>query len=689
MLRHDAPSFRMTPDAPSFRPQKERKNKHQNKTPKGSGTTKKQVQKNNFKNDSASRELKLERTNSTGRNSKSNRSSRADHLLNFSAAPIDRTERALSWIARKPPSQTYRERREDVKKFLNTRFRFVLHLSASGNAENDDFWKEVAYVAYLSDPDTHCSICLDALVAPQVTKCGHMYCLPCLMRYYHTASETRWARCPVCFYTIDRREIKPVEVSAQLPVEQGSCCRLQLLKCPKIPPWIPVSPDAAPASALLSSSDPDARFSKQVRFCPEDGERLRECYREQLNQARIGEQDEGSLEFIGHADRVVEGMWSQAAAPILLHPVEPAPGPPEDQQYEQEFELPMLPVALLLKSRHHFKVSEEAAPAPALPEEATLGGEERGCEAKEGAQESSCEVGAQEEALEGVCGEAAEEEQGDAFFFQVADGQPVYLLPLNSKMLAHQFGSLSNAPREINLDVLEVEHAVVSPKLCSQHACLWNLPLGSDVCFLELDLAPLLSKDTLKLFGEELKQRVKKRKRAEAASKKSKQASKAGEIGQEFMNMHPQLAHATQRCEPAPDIDELQSFPSLDLSDAPSEAFQPKSTVPQSPTRSASFSTVAEHGFAGSAPAPVWDAECELGSTPTVQGVWAGKPAPGLAPSMGLGARGMERTLSGGEVEHGEIAAPTLSDFLFMGAAHSKKKKQANKGKKKRATNLE
>ena len=113
-----------------------------------------------------------------------------------------------------------------MKKFLNTRFRFVLKSGATGTKENDEFWKDVAYIAFLSDQDTQCSICLDTLIAPQVwhqiplaqlshvatqvTKCGHLFCLPCLMRHYHTTTQNHWARCPVCFYTVDRREIKPV-----------------------------------------------------------------------------------------------------------------------------------------------------------------------------------------------------------------------------------------------------------------------------------------------------------------------------------------------------------------------------------------------------------------------------------------------------------------------------------------------
>ncbi len=51
-----------------------------------------------------------------------------------------------------------------------------------------------------------CPICLSEPVAPRMAKCGHIFCLPCLIRFMNTSSteEKRrkrpacWRKCPIC-----------------------------------------------------------------------------------------------------------------------------------------------------------------------------------------------------------------------------------------------------------------------------------------------------------------------------------------------------------------------------------------------------------------------------------------------------------------------------------------------------------
>ena len=63
-----------------------------------------------------------------------------------------------------------------------------------------------------------CPICLSTPVAPRMAKCGHIFCLPCLIRYMHSTDETnlvperkaRWKKCPICWDSIYISETRPV-----------------------------------------------------------------------------------------------------------------------------------------------------------------------------------------------------------------------------------------------------------------------------------------------------------------------------------------------------------------------------------------------------------------------------------------------------------------------------------------------
>ena len=51
-----------------------------------------------------------------------------------------------------------------------------------------------------------------------MAKCGHIFCLPCLIRYVHSTDDSkpvpekkaRWKQCPICWDTIYISDTKPV-----------------------------------------------------------------------------------------------------------------------------------------------------------------------------------------------------------------------------------------------------------------------------------------------------------------------------------------------------------------------------------------------------------------------------------------------------------------------------------------------
>jgi hypothetical protein len=62
-----------------------------------------------------------------------------------------------------------------------------------------------------------CPICMEAsdqMVAPRITKCGHIYCWPCLNQLFTLyQSDHDWKKCPLCNASIYKKDIRKVTIT--------------------------------------------------------------------------------------------------------------------------------------------------------------------------------------------------------------------------------------------------------------------------------------------------------------------------------------------------------------------------------------------------------------------------------------------------------------------------------------------
>lgn len=86
-------------------------------------------------------------------------------------------------------------------------------------------------------------------------------------------------------------------------------------------------------------------------------------------------------------------------------------------------------------------------------------------------------------------------------FFQAADGQHVYLHPLDIKVMKHEFGSYERFPEHIYVEVVGVEESTLTEDLRKRCKYLSHLPLSCDVTFVETDLKGVVSEATLNVFA--------------------------------------------------------------------------------------------------------------------------------------------------------------------------------------------
>ncbi|KAJ5693250.1 hypothetical protein N7462_002673 [Penicillium macrosclerotiorum] len=170
------------------------------------------------------------------------------HLMNFSLPPRPQYQ-PLSRNTRR--YQSYNSgsgyHAVDKARYVHANYRFIVSPDRSYHAQaaNADVhldWDSVLQVLVSAQTQAaSCPICLSMPVAPRMARCGHIFCLPCLIRYMHASDDDnhvpekrpRWKKCPICWDSIYTSETRPVRwfrgQEGDLPVEGGDVV-LRLVK---------------------------------------------------------------------------------------------------------------------------------------------------------------------------------------------------------------------------------------------------------------------------------------------------------------------------------------------------------------------------------------------------------------------------------------------------------------------------
>lgn len=96
-------------------------------------------------------------------------------------------------------------------------------------------WKDVVTVIFniTNTSDIQCPICLENLeqmIAPKITKCGHVFCWPCVLQYLaYEREQQNWKRCPLCNESIYKHELKQVKIRQIASYQQGTSIKLNLM----------------------------------------------------------------------------------------------------------------------------------------------------------------------------------------------------------------------------------------------------------------------------------------------------------------------------------------------------------------------------------------------------------------------------------------------------------------------------
>uniref|UniRef100_A0A8C8GFS5 E3 ubiquitin-protein ligase RNF10 n=1 Tax=Oncorhynchus tshawytscha TaxID=74940 RepID=A0A8C8GFS5_ONCTS len=381
------------------------------------------------------------------------------------------------------------------------------------------------YKAHFTDPDTlvnwdcvqqvriyshevpSCPICLYPPVAAHITRCGHIFCWPCMLHYL-SLSDKSWSKCPICYESVHSDDLKSVVAMETRQYAVGDLITMRLMRREK------GALVAMPTSQWVKVEEPicfgDVHLSPYSKLLLASQEQLLGLVAEEkfVLQAQLTLEEDAIACFIQsalckccHLKLLYVTLLSKFTCVIgserlsvfySLQPVlqyssafddEVAEVPEEDPE-DAPGEEPELPEGLLERVlEESTEASGDAAPEPQPAEE---------------------NPPSQAETMR----PQTSEHGPSYYFYQAEDCQQMFLHPVNVRCLLREYGSLEASPHTITASVVEIEGQTITEEVRRRHRYLAHLPLTCEFSICELALhPPTLSKETLDSFADDLEKR--------------------------------------------------------------------------------------------------------------------------------------------------------------------------------------
>lgn len=396
-----------------------------------------------------------------------------------------------------------------------------------------------------------CPICLGTPVAPRMAKCGHIFCLPCLIRYMHsedssnpTEKRARWKKCPICYDSIYISETRPVRWytgEEGEPPREGMDVVLRLVER-RTGSTLAMPKESTDALAkgedvpwYLAAEVMDyARVMKggeeymlgQIDGYIEDIKRT-----EQEDELMFGEDSEWTgkaIRMLNEARDKVKGIGNPPAIP--KKPVEETKPkrPPIEFNASEEGVPDMYAIQQAVRSGQCMPV---ASPPPTLPTPidgssiSTPNGVPPPLSRSTSHQPAASVLST---SLADFKARQHAQIQPDSYLFYQALLH-YYLSPLDIRILKAAFGTYASFPSSILPRVERVSTGhIVDDDLRRRTKYLAHLPYGCEVGFLECDWTDTVPPHVLERFRPEIERRRKRNTEKEAREEKERiQAQKA------------------------------------------------------------------------------------------------------------------------------------------------------------------
>ena len=469
------------------------------------------------------------------------------HLMNFTLPPRPQSHyyghntHRNQWRSNRA-GFGYGTHAQDKAKYIHANYRFVVK---PGNyhkqSEDPDVhleWEDVLQVlASEHTQSTSCPICLSTPVAPRITKCGHIFCLPCLIRYMYASDDaahipekkSKYKKCPLCediIYVPESRPVRWVAGKDDDVLREGDDVVLRLMM--RQPRSILALPRDI-AEAIDHSESVPWYFAAEVfdyaRIMKGSEEYMFEQYDKEIADVELQEKEDEVM-FMEETTR-----WSRKAVSVIQEskervrgigsapPIPNRPPTPIDRKAKRRAALESLESAIENQSMASVSGSGNQNIHTSTPDfymiqhAAKRGASEFTPAHKEEAESQGQEDLAESDALlpptrPVAIPPAHQNRSNDSPFYFYEAAHRFYLSPLDIRILKVAFGDFSLFPTTTLPCIEHVSSGhVVDDDLKRRIKYLAHLPNGCDVGFIECDWTDVVSPEVLSGFSAEISRR--------------------------------------------------------------------------------------------------------------------------------------------------------------------------------------
>lgn len=460
------------------------------------------------------------------------------HLMNFSLPPRPQYHPTSHRNPRRYASWGYHAM--DKARYVHANYRFIVapdraYHAQAANADVHLDWNSVLQVLVSEQTQAaSCPICLSPPVAPRMARCGHIFCLPCLIRYMHATDDdhpvpekkARWKTCPVCWDSIYIAETRPVRwfrgQEGDLPVEGGDV----VLRLVKREPGSTLALPRDGAESLARGEDIPWHHAAEVA----DYARIMKGGEDYMNSQY--DTEIGDLRRQEAEDELMFGddtTWSQKAVGAITDAKERVKGignPPDtpSQPVQRQRES-------ALTEQQPGQSSSEPVPSSSVEADPSSTDTANGPDLSNDMSNIQLEPSTSAKAKQrdpgtgqsqGPHGPHGPHAPDQPYYFYQALPQ-FYLSPLDIRILKTAFGDYASFPATI---LPRVEHIstghIIDDELRKRVKYLGHLPYGCEVNFLECDWRDVVGPDVLQHFHAETQKRRKRNKEKEVREEKDR-----------------------------------------------------------------------------------------------------------------------------------------------------------------------
>ncbi|KAI9716525.1 MAG: hypothetical protein M1812_005256 [Candelaria pacifica] len=490
------------------------------------------------------------------------------HLMNFSLPPRPQNHHYHSHgrNGRKAPSWGLGSGYHAVDKarYVHANYRFIVDPKGDYHAQAVDAdvhldWTTVLQIlASAQTQSASCPICLSTPTAPRMARCGHIFCLPCLIRYMHSTEDThpmpekkaRSKKCPICWDSVYLSETRPVRwfvgQEGETPQEGGDIVlRLVMRQCGSTLA-LPRDGAASPSKVedipwFFAAEVMDyARVMKgtedyMVSQYDEEIENLQQLERE--DELMFGEETEWTRKAVQAIREAKEKVIGIGNPPNM--PVQPTYRKSRKQPIRFNETDSDVPEMYLLQ--HAMKSGQSSSSGSSTPQNSVSQSRETGHTIDLGLSPGKSQVTDPQSINENVSNPPASKSVTHTtaqvrrnstvtnkfpndfpyYFYQAL--VHYYLSPLDIRILKSAFGDFAAFPATILPRVERVSTGhIVDDELRKRAKYLAHLPYGCEVGFLECNWTDVVAPEVLANFKADIEKRRRKNQDKEVREEKER-----------------------------------------------------------------------------------------------------------------------------------------------------------------------